>query len=82
MHCISVRLLMSSFLMLLQITTLFGFIRATINITMVPNNANIVNITLVFLQGTTLFGFIFASVDVAMVPNYSNIMLICHVFLK
>ena len=39
--------LMHAFLVSLQITSLFGFICATSNITMVPNNANIVNIHLV-----------------------------------
>ena len=34
-------------LVLLQVTTLFGFILATINAAMVPNYANIVNIHLV-----------------------------------
>ena len=66
----------------LQVTTLFGFIFATSNITTVPSNANIVDEHLVFLQGTTLFGFIFTTINIAVVPNYSNIMLICHVFLK
>ena len=59
---------------LLQVTTLSGFIFATINTTMVPNYANIVDIHLVFLQGTTVFGFIFATINVTMVPNYANIM--------
>ena len=68
--------------MLLQVTSVFGFICAAINITAVPNNANIVNIHLVFLQVTTVFGFIFATINAALVPNYSNIMLICHVLLK
>ena len=73
---------MHSSLMLLQVTSVFGFICAAINITAVPNNANIVNIHLVFLQVTTVFGFIFATINAALVPNYSNIMLICHVLLK
>ena len=60
-------------LVFLQVTTLFGFIRAIINAAMVPNNANIVDMHLVFLQVTTLFGFICATIDIAMVPNYSNI---------
>ena len=57
----------------LQVTTLFGFIFATSNITTVPSNANIVDEHLVFLQGTTLFGFIFATINVAMVPSDANI---------
>ena len=73
MHSISVRLLMSSFLMLLQGTTQFGFILATLNITMMPSYANIVFEHLVLLQMTTVFGFISASVDAAMVPSYANI---------
>ena len=73
MHSTSVRLLMSSFLMLLQITTMFGFICATINIAMVPNYANIVDIHLVLLQATTQFGFICATINTTMVPNYANI---------
>ena len=60
-------------LMLLQVTICFGFKCATINIAIVPNYANIVDITLVLLQGTTLFGFIFATIDAAMVPDYANI---------
>ena len=52
----------------LQGATPFGFIFATINTTMVPNYANIVNIHLVFLQVASLFGFIFATINVAMVP--------------
>ena len=34
-------------LVFLQVTTLFGFVFATINTTMVPNYSNIVNIHLV-----------------------------------
>ena len=47
MHYISVRLLMSAFLMSLHATFLFGFIFATINTAVVPNYANIVDIHLV-----------------------------------
>ena len=57
----------------IQGTTLFGFICATINIAMVPSDANIVDITLVLLQVTTIFGFKCATVNAAMVPNYANI---------
>ena len=64
---------MSSLLMSLQVTTLFGFICATINTAMVPSDANIVDHTLVFLQGTTLFGFICATINIAVVPNNANI---------
>ena len=71
----------SSFV-LLQVTTLFGFICATLNITIVPSDVNIVDHTLVLLQATTLFGFICATINTTMVPNYSNIILMCHVFLK
>ena len=73
MHSISVSL---------QVASLFGFKRATINTTMMPSYSNIVNITLVLLQVTTLFGFKITTSNIAMVPNYSNIMLICHVLLK
>ena len=73
---------MHSIFVPLQVTALFGFIAASKNIAVMPNNTNIVDIALVFLQGTTLFGFIFATINTAMVPNYSNIMLMCHVILK
>ena len=73
MHSISARLLMHAFLMSLQVTSLFGFICATSNITMVPNYANIVDIHLVLLQGTTMFGFIFATVNTTMMPSDTNI---------
>ena len=72
---------MHSSLMLLQVTSVFGFICAAINITAVPNNANIVNIHLVFLQVTTVFGFIFATINTAMVPNNTYIVDIHLVFL-
>ena len=65
----------------LQVTTLFGFIRAITNTTMVPNYANIVDSHLVLLQGTTLFGFICATFYIAMVPNYANIVDITLVLL-
>ena len=64
---------MHSLLVLLHATTLFGFIWATINTTMVPSDANIVDIHLVFLQGTTLFGFICATINTTMVPSDTNI---------
>ena len=67
---------------LLHLTTLFGFISATINTTMMPSYANIVDITLVLLQITIIFGFICATINIAMAPNNANIMLIYHVFLK
>ena len=54
-------------------TTLFGFICATINTAMVPSYANIVFEHLVLLQITTIFGFIFATINTAMVPSYANI---------
>ena len=73
MHSISVRLLMSSFLMSLQGAFLFGFECATRNIAMVPNYANIVDIHLVSLQATTLFGFKCATFNIAMMPNHANI---------
>ena len=73
---------MSSFLVLLQVATIFGFIRASADVAMVPNYVNIVNMHLVSLQITSVFGFMRATINTAMVPNYSNIMLICHVFLK
>ena len=58
---------------LLQITILLGFIFATINTTMVPNYANIVDITLVSLQMRTIFGFVCATLNIAMVPGDANI---------
>ena len=58
---------------LLHLTTLFGFISATINTTMMPSYANIVDITLVLLQITIIFGFICATINIAVVPNYANI---------
>ena len=73
---------MSSFLMSLQVTGVFGFMFATINTAMVPNYSNIMDMHLVFLQVTTLFGFIFATINTAVVPSATNIMLICHVTLK
>ena len=73
MHYTSVLLLMSAFLMPVQITILFEFICATNNITMVPNYANIVDEHLVLLQVTIIFGFICATLDIAMVPSYANI---------
>ena len=65
MHCISVRL---------QAVSLFGFISATINTTMVPSDTNIMDIHLVSLKMTTIFGFECAPLNIAMVPNYANIM--------
>ena len=59
-------------LALLQMTTIFGFIFATINTAMVPNYANIVDIHLVLLQVTTPFGFIRAITNTAMVPNNAD----------
>ena len=47
--------LMHAFLVSLQITSLFGFICATSNITMVPNYANIMDIHLVSLEVSLLF---------------------------
>ena len=67
---------------LLQMTTLFGFIFATINAAMVPSYANIVDSHLVLLQGTTLFGFICATFYIAMVPNNANIVDITLVLLQ
>ena len=64
---------MHATLMSLQVTTLFGFKCATINIAMVPNYVNIVDIHLVSLQATTLFGFKCATINTAVVPNYANI---------
>ena len=49
---------------------------------MVPNNANIVNITLVLLQVATLFGFKFATNNITMVPNNVNIVNITLVLLQ
>ena len=65
--------LMHATLMSLQVTTLFGFKCATINITMLPSYANIMDITLVFLHATTIFGFKCATINVTVVPNYANI---------
>ena len=59
---------------LLQGTTPFGFIFATVNAAMVPSYANIVDMHLVLLQVTTLFGFKCATLNIAMVPSYANIM--------
>ena len=73
---------MHSSLVLLQVTTMFGFICATINTTMVPSDANIVDIHLVSIQGTTLFGFIFATINTTMVPNNVNIVDIHLVLLQ
>ena len=64
---------MHATLMSLQQPILFGFIRATLNIAMVPNYSNIMDIHLVFLHITSVFGFMFATINTTMVPNYSNI---------
>ena len=64
---------MSSFLMLLQVTAIFGFKCAIINTAMVPSYANIVDIHRVLLQGTTLFGFIRATINTAMMPSDTNV---------
>ena len=74
--------IMHSSLVLLQVTTMFGFICATINTTMVPSDANIVDIHLVSIQGTTLFGSIFATINTTMVPNNVNIVDIHLVLLQ
>ena len=74
--------LMPFSLVLVQVTSVFGFIFATINTAMVPNYANIVDMHLVLLQVTTLFGFECATINIAMVPNYSNIVNITLVLLQ
>ena len=66
----------------LQITNMFGFIIAITNIAVVPNNANIVDITLVSRQVTFLFGFILAPSNIAVVPNHVNIVDITLVCLQ
>ena len=73
---------MSSFLMLLQVTAIFGFKCAIINTAMVPSYANIVDMHLVPLQVTTLFGFECATINIAIVPNNANIVDMHLVFLK
>ena len=67
---------------LLQLTIPLGFICATVNTTMVPNYAYIVDITLVSLKMTTMFGFECATLNIAMVPNYANIVNITLVLLS
>ena len=59
--------------MSIQEASTFEFMRTTINTTMVPSYANIVDKHLVFLQVTTMFGFICATVNTTMVPSYVNI---------
>ena len=58
---------------LLHLTTLFGFISATINTAMVPSDTNIVDMHLVFLQVAITFGFMCATINTTMMPSDANI---------